>query len=144
MMSLDVVEGYVDVPFFQLGVVLQVLEDFRHHFITEVRITEHFKGRYVRPEEVSISVIHVMRTLRGGKNTFFFKCQDGQYSSYYGHILIGVKDVFHRFSIFAKEVCHSRYKQWHEAFREEFRSEVCLNSDCWHLLPGNQVSLKLI
>ena len=67
MMSLDVVEGYVDVPFFQLGVVLQVLEDLRHHFVTEVRITEHFKCRYVRPEEVSVRVIHVMRTLRGGK-----------------------------------------------------------------------------
>ena len=67
MMSLDVVECYIDVPFFQDGIVLQVLEDFRHHFITEVRITEHFKGRYVRPEEVSLCVIHVMRTLRGGK-----------------------------------------------------------------------------
>ena len=67
MMSLDVIEGYVDVPFLQVGLVLQVLEDFRHHFVTEVRITEHFKGRYVRPEEVSLRVIHVMRTLRGGK-----------------------------------------------------------------------------
>ena len=61
MMSLDVIEGYVDVPFFQVGLVLQVLEDFRHHFVAEVRITEHFKGRYVRPEEVSVPVIHVMR-----------------------------------------------------------------------------------
>ena len=67
MMSLDVVEGYVDVPFLQVGLVLQVLEDFRHHFVAEVRTTEHFKGRYVRPEEVSLRVIHVMRTLRGGK-----------------------------------------------------------------------------
>ena len=64
MMSLDVVEGYVDVLFSQVGVVLQVLEDFRHHFVTEVRITENFKGRYVRPEEVSLRVIHVMRTLK--------------------------------------------------------------------------------
>ena len=67
MMSLDVVECYIDVPFFQVGVDLQVLEDFRHHFITEVRITENFERRYVRPDEVSIRMIHVMRTLRGGK-----------------------------------------------------------------------------
>ena len=81
MMSLDVVEGYVDIPFLQVGLVLQVLEDFRHHFVTEVRITEHFKGRYVRPEEVSVRVIHVMRTLRGGKKTLF-KGQDDQCSLY--------------------------------------------------------------
>ena len=73
MMSLDVIEGYVDVPFLQLGVVLQVLEDFWHHFVTEVRITENFKGRYVRPEEVSVCVVHIMRTLRGGKKTFKVK-----------------------------------------------------------------------
>ena len=132
MMSLDVIEGYVDVPFFQVGVDLQVLEDFRHHFVTEVRITEHFKCRYVRPEEVSIRVIHVIRSLKVSKKTTCFSNVKIIDDSYYGHILVGVKDILHELFVFAKQFCQSHQENWHEILWEEFWSKTCFNSDCRH------------
>ena len=64
VVSLDVIESYVDILLLQVGVVLEVSEDFGHDFIAEVGITEHFKCGNVGPKEVSISVINGMRTLK--------------------------------------------------------------------------------